>query len=444
MIKVGVVSEELENAYYDSIKTLQVGEIVKGKIVSANSRGVVVDVGYKSEGIIPRYEFSGVEDFDSLKEVEVYVDEVEDEDGKLILSYTKAQEAKGWQKLNYNSKEGDLVEGFIIRRVKGGYIVNVFGVEGFLPQSLSMFRGVSKDVIGQKFYFQIVKMNRLKQNFIVSRKEAIRLERDRAREKVWGDMKVGQIRKGKVKSITNFGAFIDLGGVDGLLHITDMSWKKISHPSEIVAVGNDIGVMVLGFDREKGRISLGLKQTISDPWEEIDTKYPVGSTIKGQIVNIKSYGLFVELEKGIEGLIHISEISWAKKFIVLSDSFAIGDMVEAKVIGVDSKNKKISLSARQIEPDPWDDIENNISLDSIVKGKVVGFGEHCAYIELDNSLDGIIYNEDFSWTKKVRHPQDIVIKPHSYEFKVLGLDRANRRIILGVKQIGRASCRERV
>ena len=312
------------------------------KIVAVNPKGVIVDVGYKSEGLISRDEFAGVDDLDNLGEIDVYVDDVEDEDGKIVLSYSKAQETKGWQKLNYNYKEGDLVEGVVIRRVKGGYMVKIFGVEGFLPQSLSVFRGISTSIVGSKFYFQIVKMNRIKHNFIVSRKDALRLERDLAKKKMWQELQAGQIRKGRVKGITNFGVFVDLGGVDGLLHIADMSWKKISHPSEMVAVGDEIEVMVLGFDREKGKISLGLKQTTPDPWEKIDTKYPVGSVIKGQIVNIQNYGLFVELEKGIEGLVHISEISWTRKFITLSESFAIGDMIDRKSTRLNSSHTDIS------------------------------------------------------------------------------------------------------
>lgn len=428
------VSTNLRDAYFESIKELKEGDIVKGKIISVALKGVVVDVGYKSEGIISRDEFGGIEDLDSLGEIEVYVDNVEDEEGKIILSYTKAQESKGWQKLSFNYNEGDLVEGTVVRKVKGGYMVNVFGVEGFLPQSLSAFRGGDANATGGKFYFQIVKMNKIKQNFILSRKDAIRLEREVLRKKIWEEIEIGQRRVGKVKSIANFGVFVDLGGLDGLLHIADMSWKKISHPSEMVAVGDEIEVVVLNFDKEKGKISIGLKQTTPDPWKEIDKKYSVNSVIKGKIVNIQNYGLFVELEKGIEGLVHISEVSWTKRFINLNDSFAIGDIIEAKVIGVEPQSKKISLSLRQLERDPWEDIESIISVDSNTKGKVTGFGENCAYIEIENGLEGIIYNEDLSWTKRVNKAHDILRRSHAYEFKILGLDRVNRKVILGLKQ----------
>ena len=428
-------SLELENAYFNSIKELKEGEIVEGRIVALTLREVIVDVGYKSEGIILREEFDDIKDLERLEKVEVYVESVEDEEGKIVLSYRKAKEARGWEKLLKDYQEGDLVEGIISKRVKGGYIVDVFGIDGFLPQSLSAFRGKEDGVIGEKFYFQIIKLSKSKSNLILSRKDALRIEREIARRKLWDTLKVGQVYKGKVKSITNFGAFIDLGGVDGLLHIADMSWKKISHPSEVVAVGDEIQVMVLDFNRQKGKISLGLKQTMPDPWLEIEKRYPVGSIVKGKIVNIQNYGIFIELEKGIEGLIHISEISWTKKFINLNETFAIGDVIEVKVIGVDSSNRKISLSIRQLERDPWEDIENFVTIDSQVKGRVTGFAEGCAYIELENGLEGIIYNEDLSWTRRFLRATEVLRKGHTYDFKVLGLDRSNRRVILGRKQL---------
>jgi small subunit ribosomal protein S1 len=428
-------SLELENAYFESIKELKEGQIVKGKIIAVTPREVIVDVGYKSEGIILREEFEGVPDLEKLDSIDVYIENVEDEEGKIVLSYKKAKETKGWGKLAEEYKEGDLVEGTITKKVKGGYMVNIFGVEGFLPQSLSTFKATDKDVVGQSFYFQIVKLSRAKSNFILSRKDAIRLEKDLARQRLWNELKVGELRKGRVKSITNFGVFVDLGGVDGLLHIADMSWKKISHPSEVVAVGDQIQVMVLGFDREKGKISLGLKQTMPDPWLDIEKKYPPGSIVRGKIVNIQSYGVFVELEKGIEGLIHISEVSWAKRFINLGEMFAIGDMVEVKVTGIDIEARKISLSIKQLERDPWEEIENVVSIDSVVRGKVTSFSEGATFLELENGLEGVVYNEDLSWTKRILRAQDVLKKGQLLEFKVLGLDRTNRRVILGRKQL---------
>jgi len=430
------VTTELAKAYYDSIKELNEGEIIKGKVIVVNPTEVIVDVGYKSEGVILRDEFKGV-DIENLEEIDVYVENVEDEDGKIVLSFKRAREAKGWLTLIESFKEGDLVEGMALRKVKGGYIVSVFGVEGFLPQSLSSFRTFEdEEIMGKTFKFQIIKMNKLKGSFIVSRKDAVRAEREVARKKIWEEIKEGETVKGRVKSITNFGAFIDLGGVDGLLHIADMSWRKITHPSEIVAVGDDIQIMILKFDKEKGKISLGLKQTTPDPWKEIGGKFPVGSLIKGKITNIQNYGIFVELEKGIEGLVHISEVSWTKRFINLHDVFAIGDTIEVKIISVDPGERKISLSVKQLEKDPWEDVEKLITIDNVIAGKVSGFGDGCTYIELDNGLEGIIYNEDISWTKRLTRAQEVLKRGHGYEWKILGLDRSNKKVILGVKQLG--------
>ncbi len=429
------VSTELAKAYYDSIKELKEGEIVKGKVVSVNPVEVVVDVGYKSEGIILREEFGGV-DIENLEEIDVYIENVEDEDGKIILSFRKAQESRGWMTLSNSYKEGDLAEGRVTRKVKGGYMVNVFGVEGFLPQSLSSFRNFSNEnVIGETFKFQIIKLNQAKGSFIISRKDAVRIERESSRKKIWEDIEEGKIMKGRVKSITNFGAFIDLGGVDGLLHIADMSWKKIAHPSEIVAVNDEIQVVVLKFDKEKGKISLGLKQTTSDPWEDIEKKFPVDSVVKGRITNIQNYGIFVELDKGIEGLVHISEVSWTKKFINLQEAFAIGDALEVKVISVDPAERKISLSTKRLEKDPWEDVENLVTIDNEVNGRIIGYGDGCGYVELENGLEGVIYNEDISWTKRIARAGEVLKRGHSYTWKILGIDRSSRKVILGLKQL---------
>jgi small subunit ribosomal protein S1 len=426
---------ELEKAYYDSIKELKEGEIVKGKIVRVNPTEVIIDVGYKSEGILLKEEFRGI-DLDTLSEIDVYIENVEDEDGRIILSYKKAREAQGWLTLANSYKEGDLVKGIVTRKIKGGYMVSVFGVEGFLPQSLSSFRNFTgEEVLGQSYTFQIIKMNKLKGSFIISRKDALRIEKEISRKNIWENIKEGEMMTGRVKSITNFGAFVDLGGVDGLLHIADMSWKKITHPSEIVAQGDDIGVLILGFDKDKGKISLGLKQTTPDPWKEIDKKYLPDTLVTGRITNIQNYGIFVELEKGIEGLVHISEISWTRKFINLQEAFAIGDTIEAKVMGVAASERKISLSVKQLEKDPWEDIENMVTIDSTTKGRVSAFGDGCVYVELENGLEGISYNEDLSWTKRVSRAQEILKKGHNYEYKILGIDRSSKKVILGIKQL---------
>jgi small subunit ribosomal protein S1 len=278
-------------------------------------------------------------------------------------------------------------------------------------------------------------MSKNKENFILSRKDAVRMEKEISRKKIWEEIEIGKILKGKVKSVTNFGAFIDLGGVDGLLHIADMSWKKITHPSEIVAVSDEIQVMILNFDKEKGKISLGLKQTTPDPWKEIESKYPQGTTITGRITNIQNYGIFVELEKGIEGLVHVSEISWTKKFLNLYEMFAVGDTIEAKVISIEPSERKISLSIKHLERDPWEDVETLVTIDSEVTGKISGYAEGCAYIEFENGLEGVIYNEDISWTKRVTRAQEVLKRGSGHNFKVLGIDKASRKVILGIKQL---------
>lgn len=429
------VSTELRDAYYDSIKELKRGQIVKGTIIALTSKEVMVDVGYKSEGIILRDEF-GDQELEEGQKIDVSVENVEDDEGRVILSYKKAREKQGWVTLSTEKNEGDIVEGKFHHKVKGGYIIDVFGAKGFLPRSLSAFRNLSEEEISNNtFQFQIIQISPQKKNFILSRRDAIKLEREESRKEVWDIIEKGKTIKGKVKGITNFGVFIDLGGVDGLLHIADMSWKKIAHPSEIVAVGDEIEVLVLDYDKENNKISLGLKQMTPDPWDQIEQKYSKNSVIQGRITNIQNYGIFVELEKGIEGLVHISEISWTKRFINLKDAFAIGDTIEVKVLGVDPEQRKISLSIKQLEKDPWEDIEDLITIDSTVKGKVSGFGNGCAFVELENGLEGVIYNEDISWTKRVARTSSELKKSHTYQWKVLGFDRRNKKVILGIKQL---------
>ena len=423
----------LENAYFESIKELKESDIVKGKILRISKAGVIVDVGYKAEGIIPKEEFIGV-DISNLKEIDVYVENIEDEEGKIVLSFKKARELEGWKKLMTEYKEGDIVEGIVTKKVKGGYMVDVFGIEGFLPQSLSSFKNTD-EVIGNKLNFQIIKMTRPKESFILSRRDVIRIEKELQKKKIWDELKVGKIVKGKVKAITNFGAFVDLGGIDGLLHIGDMSWKKISHPSEVVAVGDELDLVVLNLNREQNKVSLGLKQITTDPWKDIEKKYPVNSIQKGRITNIQNYGVFVELEKGIEGLIHISEISWTNKNINLEEMFAVGDTIEVKVISIEPEKRKISLSLKRLEKDPWENIEEIISVDSIVKGSPVSYTRNFVNIKLENGLDGIIYNEDISWTKRISIAKEVLKRDQVYDFKVLGIDKQNRKIILGLKQL---------
>jgi len=426
---------DMEQLYNQSIKIIRENQVVKGKIVSIKTKEVLVDVGFKSEGIVPINEFSQSE-LEVGRELDFFVDSVENDAGIIGLSREKAMRIQGWDKIVKFSQTGELVEGRPVKKVKGGFLVDVMGVEGFLPSSLSAFKGVAdKDIMYKGFQFKIVKVNNLRRSIILSRREAVQKEKEFAKEKIWQDLKIGTIHPGTVKAITDFGAFVDLGGVDGLLHITDMSWSKISHPSEIVALGDKIEVMILNLDKESGKVSLGLKQRLPDPWQDIEKKYAVGTKIKGKVVNMVPYGVFVELEKGIEGLIHVSEISWTKRVSNPSEMFAIGDIVETQVLNVDKDARRISLSLKQLEQNPWIGAENKYPLGAKVSGKIRGFTEYGAFVELDSSLEGMIHISDISWTKRIPNPQDVLKKGQKVDVAVLSVDSKSRRIALGLKQL---------
>ena len=430
------INTELQEAYFSTLKRFNDGDIVKGRIVEVRPREVIVDIGYKSEGIVLTDEFSADETPVAGGEIEVFIDTLEDDEGRLIISYQKAKRTVGWKKLSDDYKEGDIVDGIVTRRVKGGFMVEVFGTEGFLPASLSVFRNKPENEITRhKFLFQIIKFSRPKQNFVLSRKGAVRAERELARGKIWDSLKVGSTVKGRVKSITDFGAFIDLGGIDGLLHIADMSWKKVNHPSEIVAVGDGIEVMLLNIDKDARRLSLGMKQLTPDPWDSIDKRFPSGSIIKGKVTNIQNYGVFVELDKGIEGLVHVSEFAWGKSKINPGEMCAIGDMIEVKVMKVNVRERKISLSIKRLEKDPWESLPENFVPGEKVKGTVVGFIQNAAFIELSEGVESIVYTKDLSWTKRVNRPQEVLKRNHIYEFIILEIDRDNRRVVVGLKQL---------
>ncbi|MBP7217019.1 MAG: 30S ribosomal protein S1 [Candidatus Omnitrophica bacterium] len=425
----------MEELYNQSIKIVREGEIVTGKVVALTQKDALVDVGFKSEGIVSISEFSP-QDLQIGRELEFLVESVEDDKGMIVLSRDKAIRIQGWDKIVRNSKEGDLVEGRITKKVKGGFLAEVMGIEGFLPASLSMFKGVAeKDIMHKMYKFKIVKINNLRRSIILSRREAIQKEKEENKVRLLQELKIGGVFPGLVKAITDFGVFVDLGGIDGLLHITDLSWSKVTHPSEIVAIGDKIEVMILNIDKETGKVSLGLKQRFPDPWNDIEVKYSVGSKVKGKIVNIVPYGAFVELEKGIEGLIHISEISWSKKINNVKDLFAIGDMIEAQVLTIDKDARRISLSIKQLEQNPWLEAEAKFPLNAKVAGKVRGFTEYGAFVELDSNLEGMIHVSDMSWTKRVGHPQDVLKKGQKVDVVVLSVDSTNRRIALGLKQL---------
>ena len=426
---------ELEQLYNQSIKLVKENQVVMGKIVAIKSKEVLVDVGFKSEGMVPIAEFSQ-QDLEVGKEMEFFVDSLENDAGVIGLSREKAMRIQGWDKIVKFSQTGELVEGRPVKKVKGGFLVDVSGVEGFLPSSLSSFKNVpEKDCMYKVFKFKIVKVNNLRRSIILSRREAVQKEKEVAKDRIWQDLKIGGIYPGIVKAITDFGAFVDLGGVDGLLHITDMSWSKISHPSEIVAIADKIEVMVLNLDKESGKISLGLKQRQPDPWQDIESKFTVGVKVKGKVVNILPYGVFVELEKGIEGLIHVSEISWTKRVNNPGEMFAVGDIVETQVLSVDRESRRISLSLKQLESNPWLEAESKYPVGTNISGKVRGFTEYGAFVELDSNLEGMIHVSDISWTKRVNHPQDVLKKGQKVEVVVLAVDSQNRRISLGLKQL---------
>jgi len=426
----------MEEMYSETFREIKEGDIVKGTIVAVNEKEAVVDIGFKSEGFVSVEEFRNVENFQVNTEVDVLVESIEDDEGRLILSRLKAEKLRGWMKFGESINEGDNIEGRVVKQVKGGFIVEVEGVEAFLPMSLSAFKGVSSDeIMTKKYKFQIAKLNKLRRNLILSRRELVQQEKDEVRDKLWGELEKGEKREGIVKGITDFGAFIDLGGVDGLLHITDMSWTRINHPSEIVSVGDKIEVLILDFDKENSKVSLGLKQIVSNPWSDIYDKYPTGTKTKGRIVNVMPYGVFVEIEKGIEGLLHSSEITWQKKLVNPQEMFKVEDDVEVQIINVDKDSKRISLSMKQLEDNPWLEAQNNYPVDTKVKGKVRGFTDYGAFVELDSGLEGMIHISDMSWTKKVNHPEDVLEKGQEMDVVVLGVDADNRKINLGLKQL---------
>ncbi len=422
--------------YASTVKSVKEGHIVKGTVVALTAKEAVIDIGFKSEGFIPLEEFRNKEELELGHEIDVLVESVEDDEGRLVLSRSKAEKVKGWQKVMVDIEEGHVVEGRVVKQVKGGYMVDVEGVEGFLPMSLSAFKGYANDIImANKFNFQVAKINKQRRNLILSRRDIFQKERDLVREKLWGELKKGERRKGVVKGITDFGAFIDLGGVDGLLHITDMSWSRINHPNEIVQLGDKLEVMILDFDKDNSKVSLGLKQISPNPWDDIYQKYPAGAKIKGKVVNIMPYGVFVEIEKGIEGLLHSSEISWQKKMVNPQEMFKLGDEISCIIINVDKDSKRISLSMKQLESNPWLEAQKSLPVGKSVKGVVRGFTDYGAFVELESGLEGMIHVSDMSWIRKVNHPQEVLQKGQDVEVMVLAVDAESRKITLGLKQL---------
>src|SRR5438046_2634252 len=426
----------MEEAMRQSTMRFVAGEIVKGTIIEVSPKEVLVDIGYKSEGVIPANEFEDIKAVKVGDEIDVLVEKLEDKDGMVVLSKEKAEFKKNWDKILQIANEGATVKGKVKAVVKGGLLVNI-GVEAFLPASqidIVPPRNLNQ-FVGNAYDFKVVKINQDRQNIVLSRRELIEQERNEKRSKLLAEMTPGDIRKGTVKNITDFGAFIDLNGIDGLLHITDMSWGRIGHPSEILKVGQDIDVVVLDINREKERVSLGLKQKLTNPWEQIETKYPVGTKVKGTVVNLVPYGAFVELEPGVEGLVHVTELSWTKRIAKPSDVLKPGQDIEAVVLGINREEQKISLGVRQLEANPWDKALEKYPPGTRVKGRIRNLTSYGAFIELEEGLDGMIHVSDISWTRKINHPSEVLKKGDEVEAIVLEVDKANQRIAVGIKQL---------
>lgn len=431
---------EMVKLYDETINEFMEGEVIVGKILSIGDKEVSVDIGFKSEGTIPLEEFERPDEIMIGSNIEVFLDNIEDKEGQLILSKKKADFVRTWNEVIKRYEHGEIMQGKCMRRIKGGIVVDLMGIDAFLPGSQIDVKPIRDfdAFIGKTMDFKIVKVNNLRKNIVVSHRALIEEELVEQRQKILNELVIGQVLEGTVKNITDFGVFIDLGGADGLLHINDLSWGRVNHPSEIVALDEKIKVKVLDFNEKKDRISLGLKQLQPHPWEQIDKKYPVGTVVKGRVVNISDYGAFVELEKGVEGLIHISEMSWTQHIKHPSKILAVGETVEAKILSVDQAGKKISLGLKQLEPDPWNLLEVKYPVGSRHQGKVRNLTNFGAFVELEEGIDGLVHISDLSWTKKIRHPGEVVKKGDAIDVVVLNVDRENRRISLGFKQVNQS------
>ena len=423
--------------YEGTLQSIQEGEIVKSKVLRVTENHVILDVGFKSEGAVQIDEFKDAQAMQPGEEVDVLLERLEDEEGSIVLSKKKADFMRVWEKIRHAYENDEPVEGMLQKKIKGGVVVDLMGVDAFLPGSQIALRRVPNidELLGQSFPFKIIKLNKRRRNIVVSRRVILEAERAHKREFLMKELEVGQARKGIVKNVTDFGAFIDLGGVDGLLHITDMSWGRVSHPSEMVELGQEIEVKVLDIDWDRERISLGLKQLHSYPWENVGEKYPVGARVQGKVVSITNYGAFVELEPGIEGLVHISEMSWTRNVRHPSKVVSIGETIEAVVLKVDPQEEKISLGMKQTEQDPWMMLPMKYPVGTQISGKVRNLTSFGAFVEIEPGIDGLIHISDMSWTKRVQHPSEIVKKGETVEVSILNIDPENKRISLGLKQL---------
>ncbi|WP_316356570.1 30S ribosomal protein S1 [Candidatus Neptunichlamydia sp. REUL1] len=426
-----------EKAAAGSISSMEVGQILKGKIVELTPDFVVVDVGLKSEGLIPVNEFNDPNELQMGNDIEVLLDRAEGEDGQIVLSREKARRQRQWEFILEHCEEGSIVEGKVIRKVKGGLMVDI-GMEAFLPGSQIDNKRIKNidDYVDKTYDFKILKINIERKNIVVSRRELLEEERSSKKAELLENITEGETRKGIVKNITDFGVFLDLDGIDGLLHITDMTWKRIKHPSEMVQLNDELDVMILHIDKEKGRVALGLKQKESNPWEEIEERYPTGTKVKGKIVNLVPYGAFIEIEPGIEGLIHVSEMSWVKNVTDPSEIVTKGDELEAIVLSVQKNEGKISLGIKQTEKNPWENVDTKFPVGSTVKAEIRNLTNYGAFVELEPGIDGLIHISDLSWIKKVSHPSEVLKKGDTVEALILSVDQESKKITLGIKQLG--------
>lgn len=427
---------ELQQLIAASVKNYREGSIVKGHILEKRPKEFLIDIGYKSEGVVSASEFDNPEEINVGDEVEVLLERLENDQGMVVLSKQKASQRQNWSKIVKLFEAEGIIKGRVKSVVKGGLIVNV-GVEAFLPAS-QVDINPPKDLtqfVGNTYDFKIVKINEDRKNVVLSRRELIEAERSERRQQFLGTMSAGDKVEGTVKNITDFGAFLDLDGIDGLLHITDMSWARLSHPSEAVKPGDRLTVVVLEINKDKERISLGLKQLQSNPWDRLEERFPIGQKIKGKVTNLMPYGAFVQIEEGIEGLIHVSELSWTKRITRPSDVLILGQDIEAVVLGVNKEDQKISLGVRQLEPNPWDEIEQRYVIGKQVRGQVRNMTAYGAFVELEEGIDGMVHVSDLSWTKKINHPSEILKKGDEVDAVVIDIDKANQRISLGVKQL---------
>ena len=427
---------EFNDLYDESFSGIKEGEVVQGRIVGVQAGEVLVDIGFKSEGMVSVKEFGDDPEAIAIgREVEVFLENVEDLEGRVVLSKQKADFMRVWDEIKASHDSGNTVKGKLQRRIKGGIVVDLFGVEAFLPGSQIDIRQVKNfdQFLGKEFDFKIIKLNKARRNIVVSRRAVLEEERERMRQQIITELEDGQVREGDVKNTTDFGAFIDLGGVDGLLHITDMSWGRVGHPTDLVSIGDRIKVKVLNYDRERERISLGLKQLTPHPWENIDKKFPQNTQIQGKVVSITDYGAFVELEEGVEGLVHISEMSWTQHIRHPSKLVSIGDMVDVMVLRLDQESQKISLGMKQTDPDPWETLDNNYPSGMRLEGKVKSLTNFGAFVEIEEGIDGLVHISDMSWTRRIREASEMFKKGDTIPVVVTDIDKKRRRISLSHK-----------